>query len=117
MGAAFVCSDYNFSYNFVFSPCSYDEMARFDLPAVIDFILQKTGQENIYYVGYSQGTTMGRFQKNQVCILRRNVSKWRTAKPGIRHRTLLSDLALSASGSRDSSFFLPTLLHNLQISA
>uniref|UniRef100_A0A6I8N1Z0 Lipase n=1 Tax=Ornithorhynchus anatinus TaxID=9258 RepID=A0A6I8N1Z0_ORNAN len=38
---------------------SYDEMARFDLPAVINFILQKTGQEQIYYVGYSQGTTMG----------------------------------------------------------
>ncbi|XP_008056378.1 lipase member M isoform X2 [Carlito syrichta] len=38
---------------------SYDEMARFDLPAVISFILQKTGQEKIYYVGYSQGTTMG----------------------------------------------------------
>ncbi|XP_059518735.1 lipase member M isoform X2 [Myotis daubentonii] len=37
---------------------SYDEMARFDLPAVINFILQKTGQEKIYYVGYSQGTTM-----------------------------------------------------------
>uniref|UniRef100_A0A8C2R1G1 Lipase n=1 Tax=Capra hircus TaxID=9925 RepID=A0A8C2R1G1_CAPHI len=38
---------------------SYDEMARFDLPAVMNFILQKTGQEKIYYVGYSQGTTMG----------------------------------------------------------
>ncbi|XP_019594074.2 lipase member M [Rhinolophus sinicus] len=38
---------------------SFDEMARFDLPAVINFILQKTGQEKIYYVGYSQGTTMG----------------------------------------------------------
>ncbi|XP_049620524.1 lipase member M [Suncus etruscus] len=38
---------------------SYDEMARFDLPAVINFILQKTGEEKIYYVGYSQGTTMG----------------------------------------------------------
>ncbi|XP_006147759.1 lipase member M [Tupaia chinensis] len=38
---------------------NYDEMARFDLPAVINFILQKTGQEKIYYVGYSQGTTMG----------------------------------------------------------
>ncbi|KAM9062250.1 lipase member M [Sarcophilus harrisii] len=37
---------------------SYDEMARFDLPAVINFILQKTGQEKIFYVGYSQGTTM-----------------------------------------------------------
>ncbi|VTJ85617.1 Hypothetical predicted protein [Marmota monax] len=38
---------------------SYDEMARFDLPAVINFILQKTGQKKIYYVGYSQGTTIG----------------------------------------------------------
>ncbi|XP_058154819.1 lipase member M [Dasypus novemcinctus] len=38
---------------------SYDEMARFDLPAVINFILQKTGQEKIYYIGYSQGTTTG----------------------------------------------------------
>ncbi|XP_072485078.1 lipase member M isoform X2 [Notamacropus eugenii] len=37
---------------------SYDEMARFDLPAVINFILQKTGQEKVFYVGYSQGTTM-----------------------------------------------------------
>ncbi|MEJ1276464.1 hypothetical protein NN561_007368 [Cricetulus griseus] len=41
------------------SVSSYDEMARFDLPAVINFILQKTGQKKIYYVGYSQGTTMG----------------------------------------------------------
>ncbi|XP_006880459.1 PREDICTED: lipase member M [Elephantulus edwardii] len=38
---------------------SYDEMASLDLPAVINFILQKTNQEKIYYVGYSQGTTMG----------------------------------------------------------
>lgn len=74
MGVLLFVSDYNFSYNFVFSPCSYDEMARFDLPAVINFILQKTGQEKIYYVGYSQGTTMGRFKVKQVCILRRYVS-------------------------------------------
>ncbi|XP_044610642.1 lipase member M isoform X1 [Equus asinus] len=43
----------------VFGRTGYDEMARFDLPAVVNFILQKTGQEKIYYVGYSQGTTMG----------------------------------------------------------
>lgn len=55
-------SDCHFSYNFVSSSCSFDEMARFDLPAVINFILQKTGQEKIYYIGYSQGTTMGRFK-------------------------------------------------------
>ncbi|XP_056386063.1 lysosomal acid lipase/cholesteryl ester hydrolase-like isoform X3 [Hyla sarda] len=38
---------------------SYDEMAKKDLPAVIDFILQKTGQKQLYYIGHSQGTTIG----------------------------------------------------------
>ncbi|KAK3782357.1 hypothetical protein RRG08_027905 [Elysia crispata] len=38
---------------------SWDEMARYDLPAIIDFITKKTGQNQINYVGYSQGTTIG----------------------------------------------------------
>ncbi|XP_006121514.2 lysosomal acid lipase/cholesteryl ester hydrolase-like [Pelodiscus sinensis] len=37
---------------------SFDEMAKYDLPAVIDFIVKKTGQEQLYYVGHSQGTTI-----------------------------------------------------------
>nr|XP_020634261.1 putative lysosomal acid lipase/cholesteryl ester hydrolase [Pogona vitticeps] len=38
---------------------SYDEMAKYDLPASINFILDKTGQKQIFYVGHSQGTTTG----------------------------------------------------------
>ncbi|RMC11567.1 hypothetical protein DUI87_11687 [Hirundo rustica rustica] len=37
---------------------SFDEMAKYDLPAAINFILEKTGQEKLYYIGYSQGTTI-----------------------------------------------------------
>ncbi|XP_029465681.1 lysosomal acid lipase/cholesteryl ester hydrolase-like [Rhinatrema bivittatum] len=37
---------------------SFDEMAKQDLPAMINFIVQQTGQEQIYYVGHSQGTTL-----------------------------------------------------------
>nr|XP_055179194.1 lipase member K isoform X3 [Nyctereutes procyonoides] len=37
---------------------SLDEMANYDLPATINFILEKTGQERLYYVGHSQGTTI-----------------------------------------------------------
>ncbi|XP_033005086.1 putative lysosomal acid lipase/cholesteryl ester hydrolase [Lacerta agilis] len=37
---------------------SFHEMGIYDLPAMVDFILQKTGQKNIYYVGHSQGCTV-----------------------------------------------------------
>nr|XP_035935230.1 lipase member K isoform X4 [Halichoerus grypus] len=37
---------------------SLDEMANYDLPATINFIVEKTGQERLYYVGHSQGTTI-----------------------------------------------------------
>uniref|UniRef100_A0A8C8SEX9 Partial AB-hydrolase lipase domain-containing protein n=1 Tax=Pelusios castaneus TaxID=367368 RepID=A0A8C8SEX9_9SAUR len=37
---------------------SFHEMAMYDLPALIDFILKKTGQQNLYYIGYSQGCTI-----------------------------------------------------------
>ncbi|XP_053244639.1 putative lysosomal acid lipase/cholesteryl ester hydrolase [Podarcis raffonei] len=37
---------------------SFDEMAKYDLPASINFVLNKTGQEKIFYVGHSEGTTM-----------------------------------------------------------
>uniref|UniRef100_A0A4X2K541 Lipase n=1 Tax=Vombatus ursinus TaxID=29139 RepID=A0A4X2K541_VOMUR len=38
---------------------SFDEMATYDLPATIDFIGRKTGQKEMYYIGHSQGTTVG----------------------------------------------------------
>ncbi|KAK0418646.1 hypothetical protein QR680_013687 [Steinernema hermaphroditum] len=37
---------------------SWDEMAAHDLPAMIDTVLDRTGQKNLYYVGHSQGTLM-----------------------------------------------------------
>ncbi|KAK9400668.1 Lipm: Lipase member M, partial [Crotalus adamanteus] len=38
---------------------SFHEMAMEDLPSIIYFILAKTGQKQLYYVGYSQGSTIG----------------------------------------------------------
>ncbi|KAG0725197.1 Gastric triacylglycerol lipase [Chionoecetes opilio] len=37
---------------------SWDEMGRFDVPAMIDYILAQTGHTSLYYVGHSMGTTM-----------------------------------------------------------
>ncbi|XP_042314396.1 lipase member M-like [Sceloporus undulatus] len=37
---------------------SFHEMGIYDLPAIVNFILQKTGQEKIYYAGHAQGSTI-----------------------------------------------------------
>ncbi|KAK2509158.1 hypothetical protein MC885_004364 [Smutsia gigantea] len=37
---------------------SMDEMAKYDLLAMTYFTIEKTGQEQLYYVGHSQGTTI-----------------------------------------------------------
>ncbi|XP_066477512.1 lipase member M-like [Tiliqua scincoides] len=50
----------NFSTDQVeFWDFSFHEMAMNDLPAMINFILKKTRQKQLYYVGYSQGTALG----------------------------------------------------------
>ena len=36
---------------------SWDEMAKYDLPAMLNFTLAHTGKEKIYYMGHSMGTT------------------------------------------------------------
>ncbi|XP_034994114.1 lipase member M [Zootoca vivipara] len=38
---------------------SFHEMAIYDIPATINFILQKTKQKSLYYIGHSQGGTLG----------------------------------------------------------
>ncbi|XP_078044145.1 lipase 3 [Augochlora pura] len=36
---------------------SWHEIGLYDLPATIDHILEQTGYDELYYIGYSQGTT------------------------------------------------------------
>ncbi|KAK5576247.1 hypothetical protein RB653_007388 [Dictyostelium firmibasis] len=38
---------------------SFDEMSEFDLPSMIDYIINVTGNVKVNYIGHSQGTAMG----------------------------------------------------------
>ncbi|KAG8230455.1 hypothetical protein J437_LFUL009944 [Ladona fulva] len=37
---------------------TWNEMGKYDLPAEIDHVLSQTGEEKVFYVGHSMGTTM-----------------------------------------------------------
>ncbi len=37
---------------------SFHEMGVYDIPAVLDYILEETKQPNLFYVGHSMGTCM-----------------------------------------------------------
>ena len=36
--------------------CRNDEMAYYDLPASLDYVLEKTNVEKLHYVGFSMGS-------------------------------------------------------------
>ncbi|KRZ38777.1 High-affinity choline transporter 1, partial [Trichinella pseudospiralis] len=38
---------------------SFDEMAKYDLKAIIDYIFNKTGKQALHYAGHSQGSLLG----------------------------------------------------------
>uniref|UniRef100_A0A8C0BQZ0 Lipase n=1 Tax=Buteo japonicus TaxID=224669 RepID=A0A8C0BQZ0_9AVES len=38
---------------------SFHEMAMYDLPAMVGFILRQTGQEKLFYIGHAQGNSLG----------------------------------------------------------
>lgn len=44
---------------FVFLPFSFDEIGKYDIPAELYFIMNKTGQKHVYYVGHSEASTAG----------------------------------------------------------
>jgi len=46
--------DSNAFWNF-----TWDDMARYDIPTVVNYILQTTGQNKLSYIGHSQGTIQG----------------------------------------------------------
>ncbi|XP_059332904.1 lipase member M-like [Ammospiza nelsoni] len=62
---------------------SFHEMAMFDLPAAIDFVLQKTGQKQLHYVGYSQGCSIAFIAFSSIPELAQKVKMFFALAPAV----------------------------------
>ncbi|XP_044518890.1 lipase member J isoform X2 [Gracilinanus agilis] len=79
---------------------SFDEMAIYDLPATIDFIGRKTGQEKMYYVGHSQGTTIAFIAFSTLPRLAQRIKIFFALAPVITIRNTTSPLIKTAYALR-----------------
>uniref|UniRef100_A0A672VCD5 Lipase n=1 Tax=Strigops habroptila TaxID=2489341 RepID=A0A672VCD5_STRHB len=70
----------------------FHEMAMYDLPATINYILQKTGQEQLYYVAYSQGTTTGFIAFSSIPELDRKIKMFFALAPITTNSNMKSPL-------------------------
>ena len=48
--------DYDSTLNSNYWEFSFDEMAKYDLPAVVNYVKKRDKVEKVYYIGHSQGT-------------------------------------------------------------
>ena len=69
--------DYDSSLNSDYWDFSFDQMAEYDLPAVINYIKQRDNVEKIYYIGHSQGTLIFFLAyMNEPEFLEKNIKKF-----------------------------------------
>jgi pimeloyl-ACP methyl ester carboxylesterase len=69
--------DYDSSLNSDYWDFSFDQMAEYDLPAVINYIKQRDNLEKIYYIGHSQGTLIFFLAyMNEPEFLEKNIKKF-----------------------------------------
>ncbi|GFS08213.1 lipase, partial [Elysia marginata] len=90
---------------------SWDEMAQYDLPATIYYILNQTGHEQLYYVGHSQGTAIGFARFGEDLELASRVKHFIALAPVARVGNTKSPIRLLVPFSTELVLFLDTFGH------
>ncbi|NXH67193.1 LIPM Lipase, partial [Hydrobates tethys] len=66
---------------------SFHEMAIYDLPAMVGFILRQTGQEKLFYVGHAQGSSLGFIAFSSMPQLAKKIKMFFVVGPAYTFRT------------------------------
>lgn len=76
---------------------SFDEHAKYDLPAMVNYALRNTSQEQLYYVGHSQGTMMAFAKLSEDKEFQKKIRLFFALAPVSRLRHMYGPLRLMAN--------------------
>jgi len=87
---------------------SWPEMAKYDLPAMINFILQKTGVPDLYYIGHSMGTLTAFVAFSQNKELGKKVKRFYALAPIMKVENIKGPISYVAKfvGTIDNTLWL-----------
>ncbi|XP_048240638.1 lysosomal acid lipase/cholesteryl ester hydrolase-like [Haliotis rufescens] len=71
---------------------SWDEFAKYDFPAQLNFALKQSGQSDLYYVGHSQGTLQAFAALSQYPEMNKKVKKFFAMGPVVTVGNIISPL-------------------------
>ncbi|XP_065321807.1 gastric triacylglycerol lipase-like [Gordionus sp. m RMFG-2023] len=97
---------------FEFWDWSWEEMAKYDLPAMVDYILYNTKKDNLYYVGHSQGTLIAFSAFSENFNLASKIKMFFAMAPVAFLGNLRSPIKAMAGISTNVEFLLDTLGRN-----
>ncbi|KAK7866018.1 hypothetical protein R5R35_008533 [Gryllus longicercus] len=83
---------------------SFHEMGIYDLPAVIDYVLNTTGASQLHYVGHSMGTTMFFVMASAKPEAAAGVASMHALAPVVYVKHIKSPIRLLAPFARDVEF-------------
>jgi len=92
--------------NTAFWQFTWDEMAKYDLPAMINFILSKTNQPHLYYMGHSEGTLTAFAQFSQDQVFAQKIKKFFALGPVATVKDMYGPLAWLAPFTDELQMFL-----------
>lgn len=95
---------------------SFDEMGRYDMPALVDFVLAKTGFSQTNYIGHSMGTTIAFVMLAERPEYNNKIRSLTMLAPVISTQHMSSPLARLKPFRRDLQFLL-TLIGEYEILA
>ncbi|BFZ17317.1 hypothetical protein BsWGS_20356 [Bradybaena similaris] len=90
---------------------SFDEMATYDVPAMVNFVVATSGVDQVYYVGHSQGTTIGLIAFSKYADVAAKIKHFVAMAPVARIGNTKSPIRLLAPLAKEIEAFLEVFGH------